>query len=107
VELAALGKAPFEPIKPLLTAPEPTVEALAKHWPILPGALSLFSAAIPLGLHTDQRKSRQMAACVLLKALQFADTSLEAALLTAGYPTPSVRQRGRGPGAMWTWAPLP
>ena len=43
-QLAALGKAPFEPIKPLLTVPEPTVEALAKHWPILPGALGLFSA---------------------------------------------------------------
>jgi hypothetical protein len=43
-QLAALGNAPFEPIKPLLTAPEPTVEALAKHWPSLPGALGLFSA---------------------------------------------------------------
>ena len=28
----------------MLTAPEPTVEALAKHWPALPGALGLFSA---------------------------------------------------------------
>jgi hypothetical protein len=43
-ELAALGRAPIEPIKPLLTAPEPTVEALAKYWPVLPGALGLFSA---------------------------------------------------------------
>jgi Protein of unknown function (DUF3987) len=43
-ELAALGNAPIEPIKPLLTAPEPTVEALAKHWPVMPGALGLFSA---------------------------------------------------------------
>jgi Protein of unknown function (DUF3987) len=43
-ELAALGRAPIEPIKPLLTAPEPTVEALAKHWPVLPGALGLLSA---------------------------------------------------------------
>jgi hypothetical protein len=43
-QLAALGNAPIEPIKPLLTAPEPTVEALAKHWPVLPGALGLFSA---------------------------------------------------------------
>jgi hypothetical protein len=43
-QLAALGNAPFEPIKPLLTAPDPTVEALAKHWPSLPGALGLFSA---------------------------------------------------------------
>src|ERR1700733_5185402 len=31
-------------IKPLLTAPEPTVEALAKHWPVLPGALGLFNS---------------------------------------------------------------
>jgi hypothetical protein len=43
-ELMALGNAPIEPVKPLLTAPEPTVEALAKHWPALPGALGLFSA---------------------------------------------------------------
>ena len=43
-ELLALGSAPVEPIRPLLTAPEPTVEALAKHWPALPGALGLFSA---------------------------------------------------------------
>jgi hypothetical protein len=43
-ELSALGPAPIEPIRPLLTAPEPTVEALAKHWPVLPGALGLFSA---------------------------------------------------------------
>lgn len=43
-ELSALGPAPIEPIRPLLTAPEPTVEALAKHWPILPGALGLFSS---------------------------------------------------------------
>jgi hypothetical protein len=43
-QLVALGKPPIEPIKPLLTAPEPTVEALAKHWPSLPGALGLFSA---------------------------------------------------------------
>ena len=44
VELSALGPAPQEPVKPLLTAPEPTVEALAKHWPALPGSLGLFSA---------------------------------------------------------------
>ncbi len=43
-DLAALGRAPVEPIQPLLTAPEPTVEALAKHWHALPGALGLFSA---------------------------------------------------------------
>jgi hypothetical protein len=43
-ELTALGNAPLEPIKPLLTAPEPTVEALAKHWPVLPGSLGLFNS---------------------------------------------------------------
>jgi hypothetical protein len=40
-ELSALGRAPQEPVKPLLTAREPTVEALAKHWRVLPGALGL------------------------------------------------------------------
>ena len=43
-ELIALGSAPVEPVKPMLTAPEPTVEALAKYWPVLPGALGLFSS---------------------------------------------------------------
>lgn len=43
-ELSGLGRAPMEPIRPLLTAPEPTVEALAKYWSALPGALGLFSA---------------------------------------------------------------
>lgn len=43
-DLSALGPAPVEPIKPMMTAPEPTVEALAKFWPALPGALGLFSA---------------------------------------------------------------
>lgn len=43
-ELSTLGPAPQEPTRPLLTAPEPTVEALAKHWHVLPGALGLFSA---------------------------------------------------------------
>jgi hypothetical protein len=43
-ELVVLGAAPIEPIKPLLTAPEPTVEALGKHWPVLPGSLGIFSA---------------------------------------------------------------
>jgi Protein of unknown function (DUF3987) len=43
-ELTALGNAPIEPIKPLLTAPEPTVEALTKYWPILPGSLGLFNS---------------------------------------------------------------
>ena len=43
-ELSALGRAPVEPVRPLFTAPEPTVEALAKHWTSLPGSLGLFSA---------------------------------------------------------------
>jgi Protein of unknown function (DUF3987) len=43
-ELAALGRAPVEPVRPLLTAPEPTVEALARHWATLPSSLGLFSA---------------------------------------------------------------
>ena len=38
-ELSALGRAPAEPVRPLFTAPEPTVEALAKHWATLPGSL--------------------------------------------------------------------
>ena len=41
--LSALGRAPAEPVRPLFTAPEPTVEALAKHWATLPGSLGLFS----------------------------------------------------------------
>lgn len=44
VELSALGPAPAEPVRPLFTAPEPTVEALARHWATLPGSLGLFSA---------------------------------------------------------------
>jgi hypothetical protein len=43
-ELSALGRAPVEPVRPLFTAPEPTVEALARHWTTLPGSLGLFSA---------------------------------------------------------------
>jgi hypothetical protein len=42
-ELSAIGTAPVEPVRPLFTAPEPTVEALARHWPTLPGSLGLFS----------------------------------------------------------------
>jgi hypothetical protein len=41
--LSALGAAPVEPVRPLFTAPEPTIEALAKHWATLPGSLGLFS----------------------------------------------------------------
>lgn len=43
-ELTALGRAPVEPVHPFFTAPEPTVESLAKHWATLPGSLGLFSA---------------------------------------------------------------
>ena len=43
VELSALGRAPAEPVRPLFIAPEPTVEALAKHWAVLPGSIGLFS----------------------------------------------------------------
>jgi hypothetical protein len=43
-ELRALGCEPIEPIRPILTAPEPTVEGLAKAWPTLPGSLGLFTS---------------------------------------------------------------
>jgi hypothetical protein len=43
-ELSGLGPAPAEPVRPLFTAPEPTVEALARHWATLPGSLGLFTA---------------------------------------------------------------
>jgi hypothetical protein len=43
-QLKALGNPPPEPIRPILTAPEPTVEGLAKHWPALPGSLGLFTS---------------------------------------------------------------
>jgi Protein of unknown function (DUF3987) len=42
-DLSALGRAPVEPVRPFFTAPEPTVEALARHWATLPGSLGLFS----------------------------------------------------------------
>ena len=41
--LSVLGPAPVEPVRPLFTAPEPTVEALAKHWGTLPGSVGLFT----------------------------------------------------------------
>jgi hypothetical protein len=41
--LFGLGRAPIEPVLPLFTAPEPTVEALGRHWGTLPGSLGLFS----------------------------------------------------------------
>lgn len=43
-ELSGLGPAPVEPMRPRFTAPEPTIEALARHWATLPGSLGLFSA---------------------------------------------------------------
>lgn len=42
--LTSLGRAPLEPIRPYLIAPEPTIEGLTKHWHALPGGLGLFSA---------------------------------------------------------------
>jgi Protein of unknown function (DUF3987) len=43
-ELEALGPEPEAPIKPVLTIGESTAEGLAKHMPMLPGALGIFSA---------------------------------------------------------------
>jgi len=44
LELEALGPEPEAPIKPVLTLGESTAEGLARHMPILPGALGIFSA---------------------------------------------------------------
>jgi hypothetical protein len=43
-ELAAIGPEPSEPIRPILTAPDPTIEGLARAWPTLPGSLGLFTS---------------------------------------------------------------
>ena len=43
-ELQALGPEPEAPIKPVLTLGELTAEGLARHMPVLPGALGIFSA---------------------------------------------------------------
>jgi len=43
-ELQALGPEPEAPIKPVLTLGESTAEGLARHMPVLPGALGIFSA---------------------------------------------------------------
>jgi hypothetical protein len=43
-ELAAIGPEPSEPIRPILTAPDPTIEGLACAWPQLPGSLGLFTS---------------------------------------------------------------
>jgi hypothetical protein len=44
IELSALGAEPPEPIRPILTAPDPTVEGLARAWPTLPGSLGLITS---------------------------------------------------------------
>jgi hypothetical protein len=43
-ELRALGSEPRKPLMPLLTAPDPTVEGLARAWADAPAGLGLFSA---------------------------------------------------------------
>ena len=43
-ELSALGPEPIPPILPILLAPEPTIEGLAKTWVQAPGSLGLFSS---------------------------------------------------------------
>jgi hypothetical protein len=43
-KLDALGPEPAAPVKPILTLGESTAEGLAKHMPVLPGALGIFSA---------------------------------------------------------------
>ena len=42
--LTKLGQAPAEPIRPIMVAPDPTIEGLAKFWHALPGSIGLFSA---------------------------------------------------------------
>ena len=43
-ELMALGPEPPRPLHPILSAPDPTIEGLAKAWQDAPAALGLFSA---------------------------------------------------------------
>jgi Protein of unknown function (DUF3987) len=43
-ELRALGDEPIAPLHPILTAPDPTIEGLAKIWLNAPASLGLFSA---------------------------------------------------------------
>ena len=43
-ELTALGPEPVPPILPVLLAPEPTIEGLAKTWVHAPGSIGLFSS---------------------------------------------------------------
>jgi len=42
--LRDLGSEPERPLHPFLTAPDPTVEGLAKAWPSAPAALGIFTA---------------------------------------------------------------
>jgi Protein of unknown function (DUF3987) len=44
LELRALGTEPIAPMHPILTAPDPTIEGLAKIWTNAPASLGLFSA---------------------------------------------------------------
>jgi hypothetical protein len=44
LELRALGSEPIPPMHPILTAPDPTIEGLAKIWSNAPASLGLFSA---------------------------------------------------------------
>jgi len=44
LELRALGAEPIGPMFPILTAPDPTIEGLAKLWTNAPASLGLFSA---------------------------------------------------------------
>jgi hypothetical protein len=43
-ELQALGPEPEKPLLPVLTAPDPTIEGLARMWVDAPAALGIFSA---------------------------------------------------------------
>jgi Protein of unknown function (DUF3987) len=43
-KLEALGPEPEAPVKPILTLGESTAQGLARHMPVLPGALGIFSA---------------------------------------------------------------
>lgn len=66
IELEQLGSEPHAPLRPLLTVAESTAEGLAKMWPLLCGALGIFSAEGGqfLGGHgfSDEAKLRTAAA---------------------------------------------
>ena len=44
LELRALGKEPPQPLHPILTAPDPTIEGLQRAWVNAPASLGIFSA---------------------------------------------------------------